>query len=197
MFTGLIESVGRVSRIDRSAAGHRLVVSTELSRELTLGESLAVNGVCLTVVQAGDGVVQADVSPETTRVTSLGRLGVDSLVNLERSLRADARVGGHFVQGHVDGTATIDSIDEVGETRRLTLTLPAGLEPYIVEKGSIALDGISLTLAAVAGRCIDVQIIPFTWQHTNLQTARAGTVVNVECDILGKYVAKALAARHG
>jgi riboflavin synthase len=101
------------------------------------------------------------------------------------------------VQGHVDGTATIDSIDEVGETRRLKLTLPAGLEPYIVEKGSIALDGISLTLAAVAGRCIDVQIIPFTWQHTNLRAARAGTVVNVECDILGKYVAKALVARHG
>jgi riboflavin synthase len=197
MFTGLIESVGRIDRIDRSAAGHRLIVATELSPELTLGESLAVNGVCLTVVQAGDGVVQADVSPETARVTSLGPVDVGSLVNLERSLRADARIGGHFVQGHVDGTARIDAIEEASEARRLKLTLSAGFEPYVVERGSIALDGISLTLAAVTGRSIDVQIIPFTWQHTNLRAARVGTVVNVECDILGKYVAKALAARHG
>ncbi len=197
MFTGLIESVGRVERIDRSAAGYRLVVATELSPELTLGESLAVNGVCLTVVHAGDDVVQADVSPETARVTSLGAVDVGSFVNLERSLRADARIGGHFVQGHVDGTAGIDAIEQAGDVRRIKLTLPEGFEPYVVEKGSIALDGISLTLAAVAGRSIDVQIIPFTWQHTNLRAARVGAVVNVECDILGKYVAKALAARHG
>jgi riboflavin synthase len=197
MFTGLIESVGRVGRIEPSAAGHRLAVATELSRELTLGESLAVNGVCLTVVQAGDGIIQADVSPETARITSLGRLGVGSLVNLERSLRADARIGGHFVQGHVDGTARIVAIDEAGDARKVSLTLPVGLEGYVVEKGSIALDGISLTVAAVAGRSIDVHIIPFTWQHTNLRAVRAGMVVNVECDILGKYVAKALAARHG
>jgi riboflavin synthase len=197
MFTGLIESVGRIDRIDGSAAGHRLGVATDLSPELALGESLAVNGVCLTVVQTGDGVVQADISPETARVTSLGLLNVGSLVNLERSLRADARIGGHFVQGHVDATARIDAIEEVGEARRLRLTLPPGFEPYVIEKGSIALDGISLTVAAVAGRSIEVQIIPFTWQHTNLRAARSGTVVNVECDILGKYVAKALAARHG
>jgi len=197
MFTGLIESVGRVERIDRSAAGYRLVVATELAPVLTLGESLAVNGVCLTVVHAGDGVAQADVSPETARVTSLGAVDVGSLVNLERSLRADARIGGHFVQGHVDGTAGIDAIEQAGDVRRIRLTLPEGLEPYVVEKGSVALDGISLTLAAVAGRSIDVQIIPFTWQHTNLRAARVGAVVNVECDILGKYVAKALAARHG
>jgi riboflavin synthase len=127
----------------------------------------------------------------------LGSVDIGSLVNLERSLRADTRIGGHFVQGHVDGTGTIESIEQNGEARRISLVLPAGVEAFVVEKGSIALDGISLTVAAVVGSRIDVQIIPFTWQHTNLRAARVGTIVNVECDILGKYVARALAARHG
>jgi riboflavin synthase len=197
MFTGLIESVGRLERIDRTATGFRLVLATDLSGELVPGESLAVNGVCLTVVEAGADGVHADVSPETGRVTSLGTLEAGSLVNLERSLRADGRIGGHFVQGHVDGTGRIEAIEREGDARRLRVTIPAGFELYVVEKGSIAVDGISLTVASLSNKHLDVQIIPFTWQHTNLRVARVGTLVNVECDILGKYVAKALGDRRG
>jgi riboflavin synthase len=190
MFTGLIESVGRLERIDRTATGFRLVLATDLSGELVPGESLAVNGVCLTVVEAGADGVHADVSPETGRVTSLGTLEAGSLVNLDR-------IGGHFVQGHVDGTGRIEAIEREGDARRLRVTIPAGFELYVVEKGSIAVDGISLTVASLSNKHLDVQIIPFTWQHTNLRVARVGTLVNVECDILGKYVAKALGDRRG
>jgi riboflavin synthase len=171
-----------------------LLVATELAGELMPGDSLAVNGVCLTVVENGEAV-SADISPETARVTSLGELTAGSVVNLERPLRADARIGGHFVQGHVDGTGVIEAIKAEGDAHRVTVRIPAGVEAYVVEKGSIAIDGISLTVASVAGNLVDVQIIPFTWQHTNLASAAVGTIVNIECDILGKYVAKALGTR--
>jgi riboflavin synthase len=193
MFTGLIESVGRVSRIEQTADGFRIVVSTELSNELSMGESVAVNGVCLTVVGSGLDGMHADISPETARVTSLGGLTPGALVNLERSLRAGARIGGHFVQGHVDGTGRIERIQHSGDSHRITVSVPTDLAPYIVDKGSIAVDGISLTIAALAGNRIDLQIIPFTWEHTNLHAAAEGGPVNIECDILGKYVARALA----
>lgn len=193
MFTGLIESVGRVRRVDERDGGLRLVLATDLARELALGESLAVNGVCLTVVESGADEVHADISPETARVTSLGALVPGSLVNLERSLRAGDRIGGHFVQGHVDGTGRIEAMEHTGDSHRLTVSVPAGTEPFVVEKGSIAIDGISLTVASLARNRVDVQIIPFTWDHTNLHAARVGDLVNVECDILGKYVARALA----
>jgi riboflavin synthase len=196
MFTGLIESLGNVTDITPAAAQSlRLHVSTDLAPELAAGDSLAVNGVCLTVVSHSPNGVFADVSPETARVTTLGGLGKGSLVNLERPLRADARLGGHFVQGHVDATGTIAALTQEGESYRVTVTVPAALMPLIVHKGSIAVDGISLTVASIDGDRFDIQIIPFTWRHTNLHAARAGTAVNIECDILGKYVARMLEPR--
>jgi riboflavin synthase len=184
-----------VASVDHHADGIRLRVATSLAPELTAGESVCVNGVCLTVVGPdGDGM-HADVSPETARVTTIGRLSAGAPVNLERSLRADARLGGHFVQGHVDATGAIESVVEEGDSYRLTVSVPSALEPLIVHKGSIAIDGISLTVASIGAGSIDVQIIPFTWLHTNLHARRAGDPVNIECDILGKYVVRALAVR--
>lgn len=194
MFTGLIESVGRVARIEPSPAGLRFALVTDLASELKPGDSLAVNGVCLTVVTGADGAVQMDISPETCRVTTLGGLAPGSLVNLERPLRADARLGGHFVQGHVDGTGRIEEFRTEGESYWLAVGYPEALASFIVHKGSIAVDGISLTVAALAADRFGVQIIPFTREHTNLRAASAGALVNIECDVLGKYVARAMDA---
>ena len=190
MFTGLIEAIGEVSEMVPSAAGFRLRLATPIAREISPGDSVAVNGVCLTAVAGDATAIHADVSPETLRVTSLGSLQPGALVNLERPLRADARLGGHFVQGHVDATGTLDEIRPQGDSFWLTIGYPQALAPYIVRKGSIALDGISLTVAGVDDRRFDVQIIPYTWEHTNLRLAKRGNVVNLECDILGKYVVR-------
>jgi len=190
MFTGLIEALGEVAEVKPTTAGFRLRLATPLASELTPGDSLAVNGVCLTVVSSEDGGIHADISPETARVTTLGTLKRGAVVNLEQPLRADARLGGHFVQGHVDATATIEEIRRDGDSFWLTVKFPRELAPYIVRKGSIAVNGISLTVAGLDDRQFDVQIIPYTWEHTNLHAARQGEPVNIECDILGKYVAR-------
>lgn len=190
MFTGLIEAVGEIVEVKPTPAGFRLRLSTTLAPELVAGESLAVNGVCLTVVAADADGVHADVSPETVRVSTLGSLKRGALVNLERPVRADARMGGHFVQGHVDATGSIEDIRQDGDAYWLTVKFPPLLAPYIVRKGSIAVNGISLTVAGVDDRRFDVQIIPYTWQHTNLHGLRIAELVNIECDILGKYVAR-------
>jgi riboflavin synthase len=195
MFTGLIEAVGEIDGVDASPAGRRIRIRAPLASQVTVGESLSVNGVCLTVVSHEGVVVAADVSPETLKVTTLGQAKTGQLVNLERSLRADARVGGHFVQGHVDATAAIRELRADGDSYWLTVSFPSALAPLIVHKGSVAVDGISLTVAAVDGDMFSVQIIPFTFQHTNLRRARPGDSVNLECDILGKYVARALEYR--
>jgi riboflavin synthase len=197
MFTGLIESVGTVAGVERRADGIRLRVETSLAPELTAGESLSVSGVCLTVVAPDAEGIHADVSPETARVTTIGDVSRGALVNLERSMRADARVGGHFVQGHVDATGAITAIRQEGDSYRVTVSLPSALEPLVVNKGSIAIDGISLTVASIGAGAVDVQIIPFTWLHTNLNARRTGDPVNIECDILGKYVVRALSLRDG
>jgi len=194
MFTGLIEAVGEATEVKPTASGFRLRVATALAADLTPGDSLAMNGVCLTVVATDAGGVHADVSPETVRVSAFGALKRGSLLNLERPLRADARLGGHFVQGHVDATGTIDEIRKDGDSWWLTVRFPPALAPYIVRKGSIAVDGISLTVAGVDDQRFDVQIIPFTWEHTNLQSAKVNDLVNLECDILGKYVVRAIEA---
>ncbi|HEX6973869.1 MAG TPA: riboflavin synthase, partial [Vicinamibacterales bacterium] len=168
----------------------RLRVVTEMAPELTAGDSLAVNGVCLTVVSADPDGIHADISPETARVSTLGALKRGSLVNLERPLRADARLGGHFVQGHVDATGTIEDIRQDGDSYWLTVRYPPLLAPYIVRKGSIAVNGISLTVAGLDDKHFDVQLIPFTWEHTNLKQSKQGEMVNIEVDILGKYVVR-------
>jgi riboflavin synthase len=190
MFTGLIEAVGEIVEIKPTPAGFRLRFLTGLATELTPGESVAVNGVCLTVVSADPDGVHADVTPETARVTTLGGLKRGGMVNLERPLRADARLGGHFVQGHVDATGTVEDIRQEGDAYWLTIKFPPQVASYIVRKGSIAVDGISLTVAGVDERHFDVQIIPYTWEHTNLHAIRTGDPVNLECDILGKYVVR-------
>jgi len=195
MFTGLIEAVGVVSAIAPSPAGSRLHVGTALAPELADGDSLSVNGVCLTVVgRDADGVFM-DVSPATARVTTLGSIRPGHLLNLERSLAAGARLGGHFVQGHVDATGTVQAVVEQGESWWLTFGYPEALAPCIVSKGSIAVDGISLTVAELTEESFSVQIIPFTWQHTNLHVVAVGQAVNLETDILGKYVMRALEAQ--
>jgi riboflavin synthase len=193
MFTGLIEAVGEVTSVESRADGQRLRLRAALARELVAGDSLAVNGVCLTVTVADADEVQADIGPETVRVTTLGSMRPGVMVNLERAMRADSRFGGHFVQGHVDGVATIRDIRPHGEAHWLTIACAGALAPYLIPKGSIAIDGVSLTIAALGDAWFEVMLIPFTWAHTNLSALTVGSVVNVECDIVGKYVARAAA----
>jgi riboflavin synthase len=192
MFTGLIEAIGEVQETQRTREGARLRLKTSLAPELTPGESLAVNGVCLTVTVADSQSAYADIGPETARITTLGSLPRGRLVNLERSMRADARVGGHFVQGHVDGTGTVEEIRQEADAHWLTISFPRELAPYLIRKGSIAVDGISLTVAGLGDGRFDVMIIPFTWEHTIVKTLRARDRVNLECDMLGKYVVRSL-----
>src|SRR3954462_1960901 len=192
MFTGLIETVGEVAEVKPTPAGFRLRLATDLSPELTPSESIAVNGVCLTVVAADTGGVHMDVSPETIRVSALGSLKRGSLVNLERPMRADSRIGGHFVQGHVDATGAVEEIRQEGDCWWVTIKYPPSLAAQIVRKGSIAVDGVSLTVAGVDDKRFDVQIVPYTWDHTNLRFAKANDLVNLECDMLGKYVLRAM-----
>ena len=191
MFTGLIEAVGQVAELDVAASGGCLRIRTALAAEVHPGDSLAVNGVCLTVVAAGGGAVQADVGPETARVTTLGALQRDQRVNLERSMRADSRFGGHFVQGHVDGVGTVERIRADGDAHWVTISFSEALAPYLILKGSVAVDGVSLTVAALREGGFDVMIVPYTWKHTNLHGLRTQDRVNLECDMVGKYVARA------
>ncbi len=192
MFTGIIEAIGEVADIKATSAGLRLRLATDLGNELTPGDSLAVNGVCLTVVSAEAAAVHMDISPETIRVSALGTLKRGAGVNLERPMRADARVDGHFVQGHVDATGSVEEIRQDGDCWWLTIKFPPSLGAQIVRKGSIAVDGISLTVAGVDEKRFDVQIVPFTWDHTTLKHARVHDLVNLETDMLGKYVLRAM-----
>lgn len=192
MFTGLIEAVGQVARVAKSDSGLRISVRTPLASQLVDGESVAVNGVCLTVAQRDAGVFHADIGPETARVTTLGALRPDQPVSLERAMRADARFGGHFVQGHVDGIGTVGQVREDGAAHWLKVAFSPDLAPFFVPKGSVAVDGVSLTVAALDGDQFDVMIIPFTWAHTSLAALREGAGVNLECDVIGKYVARAV-----
>jgi len=193
MFTGLIEAVGTIADLMPVPGGFRIRIRTALASEVVAGESLAVNGVCLTVVDIGNGDVDADIGPETARVTTLGSLHAGQPVNLERSMKADGRLGGHFVQGHVDGTGVVESMRPDGESHWLTISFDRSLAPYLIRKGSIAVDGVSLTLAGLGNGVFDVMIIPFTWANTALASLKSGDRVNIECDMIGKYVARAVA----
>lgn len=191
MFTGLIEAVGEVAEVKALPGGTRLRVVADLAGSLTPGESVAVNGVCLTAILADATELHVDVSPETSRVTTLGAVARGRLVNLERPLRFDGRLGGHFVLGHVDATGVVEEIRLEDDFSWLTVAYPAQLARYLVRKGSIAVDGISLTVAGLGERQFDVQIIPYTWHHTNLKQLQLRDAVNLECDIIGKYVVRA------
>jgi riboflavin synthase len=192
MFTGLVEATGRVERLERRNQGARLQISAPFAGELREGDSVAVNGVCLTVVETSGTVFTADLSRTTLEATSLGAMRVGRLVNLERPVLADARMGGHFVLGHVDQTSSIRSFRPDGDGYWLEVDVPPALEAYVVPKGSIAIDGISLTIASLKNRTVGVQIVPFTFAHTSLCEAQAGDAVNLETDMLGKYVVRLL-----
>jgi riboflavin synthase len=191
MFTGLIETVATVARVDAVPSGYRLRLDTPLAAELQLGESVAVDGVCLTVTARDAAGWEADVGPETARVTTLGTFTPGRRVNLERSMRADSRFGGHLVQGHVDATGTVAAIRPDGESHWIDVAFPEPLSPLFVPKGSVALNGVSLTVATLEEARFSVMIIPFTWDHTGLGDLRPGALVNLECDMVGKYVARA------
>ncbi|HZP48935.1 MAG TPA: riboflavin synthase [Vicinamibacterales bacterium] len=191
MFTGLVEAVGTLIERTPTSGGFRLRIGTALAPELRAGDSIAVNGVCLTVVLAEPREFHAEIGPETVRVTTLGSLAAGAALNLERSMRADSRFGGHFVQGHVDAVGRVEALRPADDFHWLTVGFPAPLAAYIVHKGSIAVDGISLTVAGLAKDCFDVQVVPFTMDHTNLGRMQAGAAVNLECDMVGKYVVRA------
>jgi riboflavin synthase len=189
MFTGLIEDVGRVGALTRKKGSAILTVETKLAaRAMARGASVAVNGACLTVVKKLKGAFTVDVSPETLARTNLAQLERGNLVNLEQSMRLQERLGGHLVTGHVDGVATVESIRKQGEFTIFDFRLPVRLGAFLVAKGSVAVDGISLTVNACRRDGFSVAIIPFTLRHTNLQARSLGDKVNIETDLIGKYV---------
>jgi len=193
MFTGIIEAIGEIVRITKSPLGtFRLEVSTTLASQLQIGESLANNGVCLTVVAKKPGAVEFDLLAETALRTNLSELGVGSLVNLERPMQAVSRFDGHIVQGHVDATAVIVTIEALHQDHRIEIALPDAFQRYIVFKGSVAVNGISLTVAEVRECSFVVWIIPHTWDRTNLRCLTPGTRVNLEFDVVAKYVERML-----
>jgi len=195
MFTGIVEAVGTLTEVKGTGGGYRVRIHTPLSAELKVGDSLAVNGVCLTVILIDGEHVLADVGPETSRVTTLGSLQRGQDVNLERPLKAEGRFDGHFVLGHVDGVGVIEEIRAEGESHWLTIGFPPALAPLFIRKGSVTVDGISLTVAGLGERQFDVMVIPFTWTSTTLKALRKGDKVNLECDMIGKYVARAIDVR--
>jgi riboflavin synthase alpha subunit len=192
MFTGLVEGVAGVVECRPTSRGVRLRVGSPLAGELAPGDSLAVNGVCLTVILAAASEIHADVGPETMRVTTLGELAPGTLVNLERPLRPDGRFGGHFVQGHVDGIGRVEALRADADFHWLTISFPSSLAPYLVPKGSIAVDGISLTVAGLGLDRFDAMVLPYTLEHTNVKAMKIHDRVNLECDMIGKYVVRAV-----
>jgi riboflavin synthase len=190
VFTGLVADLGTVTAVDATGDGVRLAVKTALAPEISEGDSVAVNGVCLTATGISDGVFSADVMQESLRRSSLGQVVSGSSVNLELPLRASDRLGGHVVQGHVDGVAVVRSVREDGFARVVTFDAPRDLLRYVVEKGSIAVDGVSLTVSAIDDDSFSVSLIPETLERTTLGAAEVGRPVNLEVDVLAKYVEK-------
>ncbi len=188
MFTGIIEATGRIDALRYTSDGMALTVSApEIAPSLKPGDSIAVNGVCLTAVRSAGSAFECDLSPETVTRTSFAMAKEGARVNLERPLAVGARMGGHFVQGHVDGMGTLISMIPSGEGVVTTVEYPPELERYLVSKGSIAVDGISLTVASLQSNRFSVAVIPYTLEHTNLAEIRPGNKVNLEADILAKY----------
>jgi riboflavin synthase len=190
MFTGLVAGTGAVESLERGDGGVRLRVRTDLAGELGPGDSVAVNGVCLTAVEADDAAFSADVMADTLRRSSLGPLAKGDEVNIELPLRAGDRLGGHMVQGHVDGTGRVEAVSEDGLARVVRIGASPEVLRYVVEKGSIAVDGVSLTVSSVDDDGFEVSLIPETLERTNLGSAAPGRVVNLEVDVVAKYVEK-------
>jgi riboflavin synthase len=188
VFTGIVAERGVVEAVEADEAGARLRVRTRLAAELAAGDSVSVEGACLTAVAVEDGAFEADVMRQTLELTTLAALEPGAAVNLELPLRASDRLGGHIVQGHVDGVARVVSAERDGIARRLRLQPPRELMPYLVERGSVALAGVSLTVAALGEEWIEVSLIPETLERTTLGRAEAGSELNVECDVLARYV---------
>jgi riboflavin synthase len=188
MFTGLIEDLGTVESLDRTDAGARLRIATKLANELSLGDSIAVNGCCLTATAVDSNSFETEAMNQTLDVTALDFVGTDAKVNLELAMRAGDRLGGHIVQGHVDGVGTVASVEDDGFARRIRVDLPAELLRYVVDKGSITLSGVSLTVAELGETWVEVSLIPETLGRTNLGEMQAGSRLNVECDVVAKYV---------
>jgi riboflavin synthase len=195
MFTGIVEAVGTLAEIKAVAGGFRVRIETALAKIMKEGDSIGVNGCCLTVILLDGDHVLADIGPETARVTTLATLQRGQHVNLERPMRFDGRLDGHFVLGHVDGVGTVEEIHPEGGSHWMTVSFPATLAPYFIRKGSVAVDGVSLTVTGLGERQFDVQVIPYTWTSTTLGALKAGDKVNLECDMIGKYVVRALEAR--
>jgi riboflavin synthase len=191
MFTGIVEQVGQLAEVKPMAGGFRVRIETPLATDTQPGDSLAVSGVCLTALVVAQGEIHADIGPETARITTLGTLARGQRVNLERPLRADARLGGHFVLGHVDGVGVVEETRAEGESLWLTISFPPSLSALFIRKGSVTVDGVSLTVAGLDERRFDIQVIPYTREHTTLGDLRPGDRVNLECDVLGKYVLRA------
>jgi riboflavin synthase len=193
MFTGLIADLGAVTALQRDGAGASIEIATGLVSRLSGGDSIAVNGVCLTATQIGDGGFRAQAMIETLERSSLGNLSVGSRVNLELPLRAQDRLGGHVVQGHVDGTGTVSRVSDQGFARVVEIELEPRLARYLVDKGSVTVDGVSLTISALGDEQFSVSLIPETQQRTNLGALALGEVVNIEVDILAKHVERLVA----
>jgi len=194
MFTGLIADLGEIADVERSGDGVVLTVTSRLASELKEGDSVAVNGVCLTATAVDDGAFSAEVMNETLHLSSLADAGRGSPVNLELPLRAADRLGGHVVQGHVDGTGTVIAIVPDGFARRVEIEAPDEVLRYLVRKGSVSVDGISLTVAELGERSFTVSLIPETLERTNLGRAEVGAIVNLEVDVLAKYVERLVTA---
>ena len=193
MFTGLVEDLGTVETVDRGADGARLRIATSLASEISDGDSVAVNGCCLTATAVDAAGFATEAMNQTLQVTALGAIEQGSRVNLELAMKAGDRLGGHIVQGHVDGVGSVVSVEDDGFARRLRVELPTQLLRYVVDKGSITLSGVSLTVAGLGGTWAEVSLIPETLERTNLTEAEAGTELNVECDIVAKYVERLVA----
>jgi len=192
MFTGIIESLGKIKAIEKDRSNVHFTVESPISHELKIDQSVSHNGVCLTVVGLGDGWHRVTAVDETLRRSNLGKLEIGTLVNLERCLPLNGRLDGHIVQGHVDETAECVEVAETGGSWRFTFRYRLAPEHLLVDKGSVCLNGVSLTVVAPRDDLFAVAIIPYTWEHTNFKTLRAGDTVNVEFDIIGKYIARHL-----
>ena len=195
MFTGLVEATGCVLSLESKGEQARLTLDLPFATELALGDSVAINGCCLTVAELTPSGTSFDLLAQTLRVTSLGGLAAGSLVNLERAMMVGDRFGGHFVQGHVDGVGRITQLEEQGQDHIISVSLPPEIHRLCIDKGSLTLDGISLTIAELTEDDVIFWITPHTWEHTHLCHARIGQAMNLEIDLLAKYVDKLLAAR--